>query len=138
MSDYLRYHEIFILGHPELGLTTIPKGWVIHHIDFNHKNNELDNLQLMTISDHMKLHSRFNIKGRFKKGHIPANKGISPSKETRDKISNSLKNSNLINRIDPTPEMIEDVKNGMSRRKFEQKYNHQGVWRRIRRCNAYG
>ncbi|MBR1580217.1 MAG: HNH endonuclease [Selenomonadaceae bacterium] len=34
----------------------IPIGCVIHHRDLNPDNNELDNLQLMTDSDHKKLH----------------------------------------------------------------------------------
>lgn len=36
----------------------IPKrNQVIHHIDFDKLNNEIENLQLMTISDHIKLHN---------------------------------------------------------------------------------
>lgn len=34
----------------------IPKGMVIHHIDGNTKNNSIENLRLMTQSDHLKLH----------------------------------------------------------------------------------
>lgn len=34
----------------------LPKGYVIHHIDHNKHNNSLDNLVLLSISDHMKLH----------------------------------------------------------------------------------
>lgn len=33
-----------------------PKGYVIHHKDKNKLNNSLDNLELMTNSDHAKLH----------------------------------------------------------------------------------
>jgi len=36
--------------------TSIPKGCVIHHIDHNVDNNNIENLQLLTISEHMKLH----------------------------------------------------------------------------------
>lgn len=36
--------------------TEIPKGCVIHHIDMNIDNNSIENLQLLTISEHMKLH----------------------------------------------------------------------------------
>lgn len=35
----------------------IPKYHVIHHIDGNHKNNSIDNLQMMTLSEHTRLHS---------------------------------------------------------------------------------
>lgn len=36
--------------------TEIPKGCVIHHIDLDIDNNSIENLQLLTISEHMKLH----------------------------------------------------------------------------------
>ena len=36
----------------------IPKGFVIHHIDFNPKNNDISNLALMSISAHAKLHNQ--------------------------------------------------------------------------------
>lgn len=39
-----------------LGLTEIPKGFCVHHIDENKTNNELTNLALMTTSAHMRLH----------------------------------------------------------------------------------
>lgn len=35
----------------------IPEGYQIHHIDHNKKNNDLDNLALLTVSDHQKTHS---------------------------------------------------------------------------------
>ena len=34
-----------------------PSGYEIHHIDFNKINNEIDNLQLVTPSEHTKIHS---------------------------------------------------------------------------------
>lgn len=36
----------------------IPKGYHIHHIDHNTNNNEIDNLQLMTMSEHLSLHGQ--------------------------------------------------------------------------------
>ena len=36
----------------------IPEGCVIHHRDFNPKNNAISNLQLMTIAEHNKLHHK--------------------------------------------------------------------------------
>lgn len=36
--------------------TQVPKGCVIHHIDLDIDNNSIENLQLLTISEHMKLH----------------------------------------------------------------------------------
>ena len=35
----------------------IPKGYVVHHKDFNPANNNLDNLQIMTRFEHMKIHN---------------------------------------------------------------------------------
>ena len=47
-------HHLVVCKH--LGLTAIPKGWVVHHCDFNPHNNEFNNLVLMTMRDHNKLH----------------------------------------------------------------------------------
>ena len=52
----LIYHKIFLENHPELGLNKIPEGWVIHHINENHYDNEPINLQLITHADHTMLH----------------------------------------------------------------------------------
>ena len=35
----------------------IPEGYVIHHIDFNPANNELNNLQMMERGEHIRLHN---------------------------------------------------------------------------------
>jgi hypothetical protein len=40
-----------------LGLTEIPRGMIVHHIDHNPTNNNLSNLQMMTPSAHSRLHS---------------------------------------------------------------------------------
>lgn len=47
-------HHIVICE--SLGLTEIPKGFCVHHIDGNKTNNELSNLALMTTVAHMRLH----------------------------------------------------------------------------------
>lgn len=39
-----------------LGLTEMPRGFCVHHIDGNTRNNVLSNLALMTISAHTRLH----------------------------------------------------------------------------------
>ena len=53
-SDYVFLHTVVMCEH--LGLTELPKGYVVHHIDGNKKNNTIDNLALMTVSGHSKLH----------------------------------------------------------------------------------
>lgn len=37
---------------------TIPEGYQVHHIDHNKSNNEIDNLQILTNSEHQSLHGR--------------------------------------------------------------------------------
>lgn len=54
-SDYVFYHSVIMCE--ACGLTEIPKGFVIHHIDRNPKNNDIDNLALVTVSGHSKIHS---------------------------------------------------------------------------------
>jgi hypothetical protein len=43
------------------------KGEVVHHIDRNRKNNDPENLQVMTISEHISLHNREDKEKRVKK-----------------------------------------------------------------------
>jgi len=38
------------------GLTGIPVGFTVHHIDGNPKNNEIDNLALVTMRGHARIH----------------------------------------------------------------------------------
>jgi hypothetical protein len=52
----LIHQKIFLDNHPELGLNKIPQGWCVHHINENHYDNELGNLQLLTLSNHTRLH----------------------------------------------------------------------------------
>lgn len=54
-SEYVFYHSVVMCKH--LGLTEIPAGYVVHHIDFDKKNNDISNLALMTCGAHSKLHS---------------------------------------------------------------------------------
>lgn len=97
----------------------IPKGYCIHHIDFDKTNDRLDNLQLMTNSEHTILHNKFRhntlnytwynnkennrrfksdieafVYGYFFKGRIGLKKRDNYTKlsdETKTKISEKLK-----------------------------------------------
>lgn len=40
----------------------VPKGYHIHHIDLNPANNALENLQLLSMSEHMSLHAKLRAK----------------------------------------------------------------------------
>lgn len=42
----------------------IPRGYVVHHIDGNTKNNNIENLKIMTQSEHLKLHHQ-KLKGEL-------------------------------------------------------------------------
>jgi len=41
----------------KLNIPRIPKGCVVHHLDGNGKNNDIDNLALITITAHNRIHS---------------------------------------------------------------------------------
>ena len=75
----------------ELFVGQIPKGYVIHHIDLNKKNNNLDNLFLCTISEHMILH---NLNERNKHVEIgrktKGRKRNKLSQDSKDKIRDAI------------------------------------------------
>ena len=53
-SKHVFLHSVIMCEFLEL--TEVPRGWCIHHCDFNPHNNNIDNLVLLTVLDHMKLH----------------------------------------------------------------------------------
>ena len=60
-----------------LNIPFIPKGFIVHHLDENKRNNDIDNLSLITITAHNRIHS-----------HEPWNKGM--DKGTNKKWDNTL------------------------------------------------
>lgn len=48
----------------------LKKGYVVHHIDNNHNNNELSNLQVLTRGEHSRLHNKLNKIKRNQKGQF--------------------------------------------------------------------
>lgn len=74
----------------------IPKGYCVHHIDHNKLNDRLDNLQLMTLSEHSTHHGKNQSleqrmsRSKSMKGRIPWNKNGKLDDKTKEKISYSL------------------------------------------------
>lgn len=48
-----------VIAYEILGISSIPKGYHIHHRDCNHLNNNSENLVLLSISEHRWLHAQF-------------------------------------------------------------------------------
>jgi hypothetical protein len=53
-SKHVFKHQVVMCE--SLGITEIPKGFCVHHVDEDKTNNNLINLALMTTSAHMRLH----------------------------------------------------------------------------------
>ena len=56
---------------------SIPKGYAIHHIDGDKTNNNLDNLMILTKSNHHKLHMKGTNHPRWDNGLIDEAGGVS-------------------------------------------------------------
>lgn len=54
-SKHVFQHSVVMCEN--LGITEIPKGFTIHHIDGNKQNNNINNLALITNSGHLRLHA---------------------------------------------------------------------------------
>ena len=63
-SRHVFLHSVVMCEH--LGITEIPKGFTVHHIDFDKHNNDISNLALMTLSAHSKLHQFQNDLVRYR------------------------------------------------------------------------
>jgi len=48
------YHYIYCYYN---NLEKIPKGYIVHHMDYDTKNNDISNLQLVTKSEHSTIHN---------------------------------------------------------------------------------
>lgn len=58
LSGYAREHVIVYCY--SRGITEVPKGFVVHHLDMDKQNNDPRNLVMLTIGDHSILHSWIN------------------------------------------------------------------------------
>lgn len=56
-SKHVFVHHVVVCE--KLGITEIPRGWCVHHVDSNPYNNDFDNLVLCTMGDHMRIHRHF-------------------------------------------------------------------------------
>lgn len=99
----------------------IPKGHIIHHIDGDKFNNNISNLQCMTIEDHNKFHCT---------GRSAWNKNIPTPKSTKNKIS-QIKKQNYWVRCVSTYFLNEELKpqrlvaklEGITRRQVADRLN---------------
>jgi len=103
------YHKIYC---DYYGLTGIPEGYVVHHIDGDPWNNNIDNLQMMTRAEHTILHNLGNTYMRGKK----------LNDNTKLKMRNSRLGQPGWNKRNITEDMIEDAK-VCNAREFRDKYN---------------
>ena len=69
-----------------LGLKKLPKGFTIHHIDGNKKNNDINNLALITNSGHSKLHG---IQRRLCKVQRLSRSGVGKDKQLSTETPNN-------------------------------------------------
>jgi len=129
----LIYHKIYLEHHPELN-GIIPKGYMIHHIDENRKNNNIENLQLVTYKEHKKIHGiwntgKNNVYTEEQLINISNGTKIGMKNISNEKRENMKRYGNKYN-CKTTEEMIEDVKNGIKRIDFLKKYSNvsQGIY----------
>ena len=53
-SKHVFLHHVVICEN--LGISKVPSKWCVHHCDFNPHNNDFNNLVLLTMGDHNRLH----------------------------------------------------------------------------------
>jgi len=75
-TGYYDYRKVFLSAN---NLNYTPEGMDIHHKDFNHFNNDLDNLILVTKIEHRRIHEQ-------KKRELKNSKCIRPDFLNWDKI----------------------------------------------------
>jgi len=96
---------------------TIPKGLVVHHIDGNPKNNDIDNLCLLTMTAHNRIHA-----------HPAWNKGLTTKTNKKwSKTIRKIKKVKFINYLSKCKKAVELQLGGMKLREIAMA---QGISRR--------
>ncbi|MFW9899660.1 MAG: NUMOD3 domain-containing DNA-binding protein [Candidatus Thorarchaeota archaeon] len=80
-NDTYKYHKIWNNNNPNDPISP-GDGYCIHHKDFNHSNNNPNNLEKMEKAKHRSLHMKGENHPLYNKGH---------SEESKQKISNTRK-----------------------------------------------
>ncbi len=89
--EYYDFVNLTTTGRPRL-----KKGYEVHHIDFDHSNNVISNIVVLTVKQHRTIHYRFDptfnhtkkLLSSYLIGKPPYNKGKrGVRKETSDKMS---------------------------------------------------
>lgn len=53
----IREHDYIFLRDNDLGLLSIPKGWIVHHKDEDKLNNHINNLTCLPRDYHLRMHN---------------------------------------------------------------------------------
>ena len=112
-----------------LNIPEIPKGYVVHHLDENKRNNDINNLSLMSITAHNRIHS-----------HEAWNKGITA--ETSDVWKNAVikqRQGREENYLEKAKESYEIYNTGMTQLEvaMEQGVSRATISLRIKKYTNY-
>jgi hypothetical protein len=105
----------------------IPKEYCIHHIDHNANNNDINNLKLMTKSEHAIYHNLLRItsietKNKISKGNTgkpSSRKGVTLSEETKSKIKEARKNQIMVKGAKRSEEIKQKMREAWKIRKLK-------------------